>query len=70
MICINRGKIKNLTVGKHYTITKSNTGKHLGSDKEYYNIWIVNDVGIEKHYSSRRFVDIQKYREMQLNELI
>ena len=70
MICIKKGEIKNLTVGKHYTVTKSNTGRHYGSDKEYYNIWVINDAGIEKHYSSKRFVDIQKYREMQLNELV
>lgn len=69
MICINRGSIKNLTVGKKYQVTKTNSGDHYGSDKSYFNVWVINDKGIERHYSGKRFISIDEYRDKQLNEV-
>ena len=69
VVCVKVGKIKNLTQGKTYTIVRQNMGKHDNSDKEYNNIWIVNDLGIEKHYSKKRFVSVAEFRDIKLNEL-
>ena len=71
VFCINKGNIKEgLTIGESYTITKINHGKHLNSDKEYHNIWVVNDFGLEKHYSRKRFVSVSDFRDMKINELL
>lgn len=69
VVCVNRGKIKHLTVGKSYEITKTNSGTHRDSNKPYLNVWVVNDAGEEKHYSFRRFLPIEKWREKQFNNL-
>lgn len=69
MICINKGKIKNLTIGKKYEVTRTNSGIHHGSNITYTGMWVINDAGIEKHYSSKRFVDIMEWREIILNKL-
>lgn len=70
MICINKGNIKNLTIGKNYIITKTNSGTHRSSSISYYNVWVINDANIEKHYSSKRFINISEYRENRLNEIL
>lgn len=70
MICIKRGKIKNLTVGKNYEIVRKHSGVHQGSNIPYSGIWVINDAGDKKHYSSKRFIDISEWREKQINELI
>lgn len=70
MICIKKGKIKNLTVGKFYKVTRTNNGVHYGSDISYSNVWVINDAGIEKHYSGKRFVDVTQWRDIQLNTIL
>jgi len=70
VVCINRGKIKNLTLGKTYSIVRQNSGIHQNSDKEYNNIWVINDSGIEKHYSMKRFVDIVRWRDKVINDIL
>ena len=69
LICIKKGKIKNLTIGKRYKIVRTNSGIHYGSNIPYSSMWIINDAGIEKHYSSKRFRDVAEWRDKQLNEL-
>lgn len=69
MICINKGKIKNLTVGKNYLVTRTNNGVHYGSNIPYSGMWVINDAGIEKHYSSKRFIGVDAWRELQLKEI-
>lgn len=69
-VCINRGKIKSLTIGKTYQITKTNNGTHQGSDKTYSNVWVINDKGDERHYSAKRFVSLDEYRERQLSKVL
>ena len=69
VVCVKVGKITSLTQGKSYTIVRQNNGKHDNSDKEYNNIWVVNDSGIERHYSRKRFVSIAEFRDIKLNEL-
>lgn len=70
MICLNKGKIKNLTIGKKYKVVRRNSGKHQGSNITYSGIWVINDAGLEKHYSSKRFIDGAEWRDRQLNTLI
>ena len=70
MICINKGKIKNLTIGKNYTVVRVNSGIHHGSNIPYKGFYVINDADIVKHYSSKRFIDISEWRDRQLNELI
>ncbi len=68
-ICINKGKIKNLELGKRYNITRTNSGTHQGSNIPYTGVWVINDAGKEKHYSSKRFMCILDYRDKLLNEI-
>jgi hypothetical protein len=68
MVCISRRKIKNLTLGRSYVVTGINNGIHRDSNIPYSGVWVINDEGKEKHYSSRRFIG--EWREKQLNELI
>lgn len=70
MICINKGKIKNLTVGKKYMVVRVNSGIHQGSNIPYKGFYVINDAGIEKHYSSKRFIDMAEWREKQLNVIM
>jgi DNA-directed RNA polymerase subunit N (RpoN/RPB10) len=70
LVCIKSGKIKSLTKGKIYTYIRENNGIHNNSDKKYNNIWVINDLGLEKHYSRRRFVTISEWRELKLNKLL
>lgn len=69
LVCINKGKIKNLTEGITYIVVRTNSGKHLGSNKDYSNVWVINDVGIEKHYSRKRFITISESRNKKLNTI-
>ncbi len=69
LVCINKGKIKNLTEGRKYTIVRENKGLHSNSDKNYHNIWVINDAGIERHYSTKRFITISEWRNINLNQL-
>lgn len=69
LVCIKKGKIKNLTEGCFYTIVRENKGVHLDPNMPYQGVWIVNDAGIEKHYSIKRFVSIENWRNIRLNEL-
>ena len=70
VVCINKGKIKSLTVGKRYEVVRSNSGHHQGSNIPYSGMWVINDSGIERHYSSKRFSTIAEWRDKQLNDLI
>ena len=69
LVCINKGRIKNLTEGKKYKVVRTNSGKQNNSDKEYNSIWVINDVGIEKHYSRKRFISVPEWRDNKLKEL-
>ena len=68
--CINRGKIKNLTEGKNYNVIKGVEGVHQNSNICYSGVWIINDAGIEKYYSSKRFLDKLEWRDEQINKLL
>jgi hypothetical protein len=70
VICINKGKIKNLTEGRGYQVVKTNSGFHFGSDIPYSNMWIINDAGIEKHYSSKRFLTISEFRNIKIDSIL
>ena len=70
VICINKGEIKNLTEGQVYQVVKTNSGFHLGSDIPYYNMWVINDAGIEKHYSSKRFLTISEFRNIKIDSIL
>jgi hypothetical protein len=69
MICINKGKIKNLTIGKSYKVLKLVTGTHCDSGKGYAGAIVINDAGMQKYYSAKRFVQMDEWREIQLKEL-
>lgn len=69
VVCVKRGKIKYLTEGKQYQLVQINSGTHKDSSKSYTNFIIVNDIGIEKSYSSTRFLTIQQIREVKLNNI-
>ncbi len=70
VICINRGKIKNLTEGKNYKVIKGVEGVHQNSNISYSGFWIINDAGIERYYSSKRFLDKLEWRDKQINKLL
>jgi hypothetical protein len=67
--CINKGRIKNLTEVKKYKVVRKVEGKHQDSYIRYSVFWIINDSGIERYYSSKRFLDVLEWREKKLNEL-
>jgi hypothetical protein len=69
VVCINKGGIKSLTEGKKYKVVRTNSGKHNNSDKEYNNIWVINDFGIERNYSIKRFISVPEWRDNRLKEL-
>jgi hypothetical protein len=68
--CINSGKIKNLTEGKNYKVIKGVEGLHQDSYIRYAGFWIINDVGIKRYYSSKRFIDKLEWRDKQINKLL
>lgn len=68
--CISKGKIKNLTEGKKYKVVKKVEGTHQDSYIRYSGFWIINDAGIERHYSSKRFLDELEWRDKQINKLL
>ena len=67
--CIDKGKIVNLTLNKQYKLTRESKGVHFGSGKPYSGVWVINDSGKEHHYSSRRFIKVDEYRDRILNEI-
>ncbi len=70
MICISKGKIKNLTIDKNYIITRRQDGVHSGSNKPLTGLWVINDANIERHYSSKRFIDVSEWRDKQLTVIL
>ena len=68
--CINKGRIKNLTEGKKYKVKRKVEGTHQDSHIRYSGFWIINDAGIERHYSSKRFLDVLEWRDKQINKLL
>jgi hypothetical protein len=68
--CISKGKIKNLTEGKKYKVVKKVEGNHQDSYIRYSGFWIINDAGIERYYSSKRFLDELEWRDKQINKLL
>jgi hypothetical protein len=68
--CISKERIKNLTEGKKYRVVKKVQGLHQGSYIRYSGYWIINDAGIERYYSSRRFLDELEWRDKQINKLL
>ena len=68
--CISKGKIKNLTEGKKYKVVKKIEGLHQDSYIRYSGFWIINDAGIERYYSSKRFLDQLEWRDKQINKLL
>ena len=68
--CISKGKIKNLTEDKKYKVVKKIEGLHQDSYIRYSGFWIINDAGIERYYSSKRFLDVLEWRDKQINKLL
>ena len=68
--CISKGKIKNLTEGEKYKVVKKIEGSHQYSYIRYSGFWIINDSGIERYYSSKRFLDELEWRDKQINKLL
>jgi hypothetical protein len=63
MNCIDNilnGSVINLTTGKFYKVLH----------KTNYEVYLLNDKGVKSSYSISRFIDISKYREMQLNKIL
>jgi hypothetical protein len=67
--CINKGRIKNLTEGKKYKVVRKVEGTHQDSHIRYSGFYVINDAGIERYHSSKRFLDVLEWREKKLNEL-
>jgi len=69
VVCINNKPIKNkspktqnLTIGKVYETSE---------DPEIYgDLLVVNDVGESVNYFGGRFISLEKWREMKLNEIL
>ena len=59
-ICVNNGKIKNLTLGKYYHI--------LTIGEKHYRV--INDLGLPRSYSRRRFAEKDTWRDILLNEIL
>ena len=55
---------RRLTYGKEYTI------KRIGNYKLNSSISITNDIGMIGIYNLKRFVTIDKWREIRLNEIL
>ena len=68
--CINKGRIKNLTEGKKYKVKRKVEGTHQDSYIRYSGFYVINDAGIERHYSSKRFLDVLEWRDKQINKLL
>ena len=68
--CVNKGKVKSLTLNKRYRVYKINQGNHVDSGIPYEGVWVSNDNKIVRYYSSKRFVSIEEYREIVIDSLI
>ena len=68
--CINKGRIKNLTEGKKYKVKRKVEGLHQDSYIRYSGFYVINDAGIERYYSSKRFLDELEWRDKQINKLL
>ena len=70
LYCIKKGKVKNLTEGKIYQVVRIQNGVHDNSGIPYSGAWIINDSGIERYYSMKRFIDIVEKREKIINDIL
>ena len=70
VVCRNKGKIKNLTDGKRYKVIRRVEGEHSDSYIRYEGVWIINDAGIERYYSLKRFLYESDWRDKQINKVL
>jgi hypothetical protein len=70
VVCVNSGKIKNLTEGRRYHVIRRIEGEHKDSYIRYEGVWIINDAGIERYYSLKRFLYESDWRDKQINKIL
>lgn len=63
-ICVNNTGLTRLTIGKTYTCIKYDESGIIGQ------ILVVNDRDEQVTYKKERFVTVEEYRDMLLNNLL
>jgi len=74
VVCVNNGVCDesssvsvNLTIGKQYYVPYVKFRNTISGPRDYR---ISNDIGSTIFYSSNRFVKVDEYRNIQLNQLL
>lgn len=72
IVCIKKYKSQGLqlelTYGKVYQVLDVNLG--IGLPLSEHNYWIINDRGRKEYYSKTDFVELNQWREMQIDNLV
>ncbi|MCZ2340119.1 MAG: hypothetical protein LC127_18405 [Chitinophagales bacterium] len=70
VVCIKHYKSQGLqlelTYGKVYDVLESNLGLPLNQ----WNYWIINDRGRKEYYSKTDFVELDRWRNLQVSKLV
>lgn len=57
-----------LTYGKSYVI--SHTISSFSDNDDEYIIWIMNDIDRLDYFSSNKFISLEEYRDIVINEIL
>jgi polysaccharide deacetylase 2 family uncharacterized protein YibQ len=66
VIC-NNNDVKDLTIGKKYTVVSEMWSSERDTDRLYI---IINDFGLKEKYTSKRFVSLLEGRNIKINSII
>lgn len=69
VICNNINGVKDLTIGRKYTVISEYSGIHR-TNRERKIYFVINDNNLEQKYTSKRFVTLSEFRDIRISKLI
>lgn len=69
VICNNINGVKDLTIGRAYTVITEVIAIHR-SGKERKIYFIINDSNLKQKYTSKRFVTLLEFRNIRISKLL
>lgn len=69
VICNNINGVKDLTIGRAYTVITEVSAIHR-SGKERKIYFIINDSNLKQKYTSKRFVTLLEFRNIRISKLL
>ena len=69
VICNNINGVKDLTIGRKYTVIKEVSTIHR-SNRERKIYFVINDSNLEQKYTSKRFVTLLEFRNIRISKLL